>query len=1132
MQHTYLRYECADAFAVASSAATTSTLTTSPLTFLNSSFDSAPKKNNSASLLLSAAGSQIIGFNLRTNEPCIKIAHRELLSGGLGTGRALNSNEVLCITTACSTPGNSAKNSTKVASGWKDGSIRLFDIKKSDVETKNSQNIEKPGLAHSLIFESTSKQEEFIMREPLVLNGHSNSPITCLKFDNTNGHASRLASGSTDGVIILWDIIAEEGLFRLLGHKAPISDLSFISSSELKNCLVSSSHDGLVKIWDLDAQCCTQTIANHGGQVLCSTVVSRPSDDLKNGDEDENDKKLRSRLVTGCIDGKVRVWSIQPSKRMENKVTGSPDTNTEEVLKNTQMQAEIATSATTTPSQNNEQDDVCHYMGTLTYPPNVVSSNEKVQSLQFHPSGKYLAYLRSNSKNIDVYELRNEEEVSKKRSRRLRRRREKENKNQVDDSNSNHKDKGKKRGILDDEEDLGETNSDPTASHTIIDHDEIKASDEFEYATTIRASHKVKAFTFVPYYEKNGGIRILTSLATNAFEVHSMTINELSSDSPADTPKFKTSIVSSLDMYGHPTGIRSIALSSDDVLACTVSKNSAKVWNVNNRSCLRSLSLEYKNASSKKANYYGLCATFLPGDTHFVVGTREGHLLIVDIASGEIVYMEEKAHEKEIWSIDIKKPSTNIMNPDDNEAITVMTGSADKSVKFWELEIQNDDDNETQFSNHPMLTHVRTLQSNDDVVAARYSHDASKRLVFVSTLDSQIKVFFDDSLKFFLSLYGHSLPALALDASDDDALLASGGADKSIKIWGLDFGDTHRTLYGHSDSITDLRFVKKTHNFFTCSKDTTVRYWDGDRFEQILLLNGHMSEINCLALSKTGAFVLSCGMDRQVRVWERTQDMVFLEEEKEREIEANFEKINGGDEVATERVLRRRQQSGGEADNGDDDDDDDDNAPQSAAAVRKSVLSVSSGDRIMEALELADQEIKEKLAFNRSQEVKNKEDRKKRTPSILLLGMEPPDYVLWVLRTVKSSELEQSLLILPLSHMERLIYYLIVLLRKGHGVELCSRVAIFLIKTHQNQLIYGGSGRAGSTGNKSNISVPLRELRRLLKDRLSESRDTIGYNLAAMRMVLRISRENKNQYHIQDNESSGEDVWKNLGRLV
>lgn len=43
------------------------------------------------------------------------------------------------------------------------------------------------------------------------------------------------------------------------------------------------------------------------------------------------------------------------------------------------------------------------------------------------------------------------------------------------------------------------------------------------------------------------------------------------------------------------------------------------------------------------------------------------------------------------------------------------------------------------------------------------------------------------SLKFFLSLYGHKLPATTLDISSDSTLLISGSADKNIKVgwWGL-----------------------------------------------------------------------------------------------------------------------------------------------------------------------------------------------------------------------------------------------------------------------------------------------------------------------------------------------------------
>lgn len=44
------------------------------------------------------------------------------------------------------------------------------------------------------------------------------------------------------------------------------------------------------------------------------------------------------------------------------------------------------------------------------------------------------------------------------------------------------------------------------------------------------------------------------------------------------------------------------------------------------------------------------------------------------------------------------------------------------------------------------------------------------------------QVFFIDSLKFFLSLYGHKLPVLCMDISSDSTLLVSGSADKNIKV--------------------------------------------------------------------------------------------------------------------------------------------------------------------------------------------------------------------------------------------------------------------------------------------------------------------------------------------------------------
>lgn len=60
------------------------------------------------------------------------------------------------------------------------------------------------------------------------------------------------------------------------------------------------------------------------------------------------------------------------------------------------------------------------------------------------------------------------------------------------------------------------------------------------------------------------------------------------------------------------------------------------------------------------------------------------------------------------------------------------------------------------------------------------------------------------------------LPTTTLRA--DSTLLVTGSADKNIKIWGLDFGDCHRSLFAHADSVMAVAFVPNTHYVFTAGE--------------------------------------------------------------------------------------------------------------------------------------------------------------------------------------------------------------------------------------------------------------------------------------------------------------------------
>lgn len=960
MEHTYLRYECGDTFGLTVAAPSSKApAATDSLAWLASS-----SSDTNAPTLLTVAGSLVTGWNLKTATLALKIGHTEQLSGGVGTGRAVNSDEMVCLAAA---PADAL-----VATGWVDGTVRIFTVP--------SRHLTSLPLSHSLLDANQDREDTFLQAEPLVLQGHG-SAVRALAW-----HAStRLASAANDGAIVIWDVVAESGLYRLRGHRGPVTQIVFTATGRH---LISTSLDQLVKVWDLEAQVCIQTIATHRGEVTCAAALGSSS----------------SRLITGASDGHVRVWNVkQPTALTAD--SNHNDNNQDAVVD------------TTASDNKDDQDQLAQFIGRLLPPPNVATSAEKIVAI--HTLGNKWVGVLHGSRAVHIYRKRSSAEALKKKQRRLKRKQQKQQQKLEDPDTK----KGRKRGLLDDdvESDQEDVATNPLAKEEEeLDPEQIKASDEFEYVTTIRPSHKVRDFIFHPRPNKGEVCRVVCSLSTNSLEVHSIVKGK-------ETPVYTSEQSLVLDGYGHPTGIRSVSLSSDDHLACTVSKNSTKIWNVHRRSLVQTLTPSLRGS---KTGPYGLCVAFLPGNTLVVMGTREGHLLLIDIASGDVLSCERGAHDGAIWNVDVRKTTA------EETAVSIVTGSADKSVKFWDVVVAEDDDGE-----RPVLEHTRTLQMKDDVVAVKYSHstDPTRRMIFVSTLDSTIKVFYEDSLKLFLSLYGHKLPALAVDASDDDVLLVSGAADKTIKIWGLDFGDTHRTLHGHEDSITDIRMVPKTHNFFTSSKDGTIRYWDGDRFEQVLILPGHFAEAQCLAVSKTGAFVLSGGMDRQIRVWERTRDIVFLQEERERALEQAFDKVDDRNEGGTAEILDRKGQEGN-------DQEGDEEGPQSEMAVKRSILSIAAGDRLMEALEKADQELKEIAVFNKNNPGKTK------SPNLYLLGLEPPVYVLWVLKSIKAADLEQSLLVLPSTHLERLLYYLIVSLRAGRGVELCSRVAVFMVKAHQSQV--------------------------------------------------------------------------------
>lgn len=68
-----------------------------------------------------------------------------------------------------------------------------------------------------------------------------------------------------------------------------------------------------------------------------------------------------------------------------------------------------------------------------------------------------------------------------------------------------------------------------------------------------------------------------------------------------------------------------------------------------------------------------------------------------------------------------------------------------------------------------------------------------------------------------------------MDISSDSKLIVTCSADKNVKIWGLDFGDCHKSIFAHDESVMQVAFEHESHYFWTVGKDKMLKYWDGDK---------------------------------------------------------------------------------------------------------------------------------------------------------------------------------------------------------------------------------------------------------------------------------------------------------------
>lgn len=111
----------------------------------------------------------------------------------------------------------------------------------------------------------------------------------------------------------------------------------------------------------------------------------------------------------------------------------------------------------------------------------------------------------------------------------------------------------------------------------------------------------------------------------------------------------------------------------------------------------------------------------------------------------------------------------------------------------------------------------------------------------------------------------------AVAFSPDSKLVAAAGADRSVRAWKVDDGESVLMIEDHADWVLDVAFSADGKQLATASRDKTAKVFDVEKKEALITFPGHAATVYCVAFTPDGK-VASGGEDKQIRIWNPAED--------------------------------------------------------------------------------------------------------------------------------------------------------------------------------------------------------------------------------------------------------------------
>lgn len=875
-----------------------------------------------------------------------------------------------------------------------------------------------------------------------------------------------LCTGGQDTDITVWDLVMQEASFRLRGHRGGVVSLVCFSRNGQsqtrhhtteqdamagRSLVLSASADGLVKCWDLELRQCLHTIVASDAQITAMVADS-----------------AGRRLYCGLRENYIQVY------------------NTEQLLH----------------SGNDKGDDddgsiVNHGVIRRAY-------SKPITFFAFSDDGNFL--LACTSRTVEVYRVLTADDVRKKVQRKRKRQRETGgSETAADDSTADRQKPGKKlkKGKAEQQQETegGEEEGDVDegdAAATAASSRVATTAEEVILLRTFFLTEKIRSACFLPSgpasredgldgsSSPSAALHIAVTYNNNNVETFTTHLTHDNRSGSAVQTLTDIKLRHSLDWKGHQSDIRDLAFVDTDTALLSLSREKIVLWSMSVKEDLLESDhtdthdfYDAKEANLMRVEFKGSLhpigsismaeATCMAAisSTLCCAGQADGSVLLLDVASSGVLSSESAIHIGGVKDV--------VKRPDNSGFLTI---GSDRRMLLWTVGLPESktpvNDDSGKASGGATLVQEQDIELTEMPLCAAFSPDL--RYLAVGLQSNNIQLFFADTMKPYLSLFGHKLPPSSISFSTDGTLVASVGLDKSLRFWGTDFGDCHRAIHAHDDYITAVQFVEDTHYVFTSSMDGSVKEWDGDNWTMVQVHRQHQRGVWAVAVTSNGTCVATSGADKCIRCLLRTQDIVFPQEEEEKMAQAAM------DEEAAKRAAMQRLDGPGNGEVG--------------VAGQQTAITAEAAERLMEALDIISVE---------QQRRANQDDSTPRHP--MLMNMTEWEFLWSIIETIRPSELRHTLLALTSVHVDALLTALETMATDGVVLnnETAARIVLTLV-----MMPYGGNGGSveglRTTAVSGEVSEArgarrLESLRRCISAGLDASTNRMDYSVAGLQMV-------------------------------